>query len=193
MKLRRKCRYGVAGYSLVEMMMTLAIGLIMVAVALPTMVGAIQSYRLNSASQQLASLIELTRYTAIRRNAAVMSLQMKTMGDGTYFFVDLNGDTNPDANDPMMILPSDMKLAASQCPQPDSSIPGMAATQNFANHVTFDYRGTVNFPPGGQLRTYFLTLGYTNQVQYGCRAITVTPMGQTKVWKAPDNGNWMGM
>jgi prepilin-type N-terminal cleavage/methylation domain-containing protein len=64
MKSRRKCRYGVAGYSLVEMMMTLAIGLIMVAVALPTMVGAIQSYRLNSASQQLASLIELTRYTA---------------------------------------------------------------------------------------------------------------------------------
>jgi type II secretory pathway pseudopilin PulG len=164
-----------------------------VAVALPTMVGAIQSYRLNSASQQLASLIELTRYTAIRRNAAVMSLQMKTTGDGTYFFVDLNGDTNPDANDPMMILPSDMKLAASQCPQPDSSIPGMAATQNFADHVTFDYRGTVNFPPGGQLRTYFLTLGYTNQVQYGCRAITVTPMGQTKVLKAPDNGNWMGM
>ena len=192
MKLRGKCRYGIAGYSLVEMMMTLAIGLIMVAVALPTLVGAIQSYRLNSVSQQVANLIELTRYSAIHRNA-VMSLQMKAMGDGTYFFVDLNGNTNPDANEPTFILPSDMKLAASQCPQPDSSIPGLASTQNFANQITFDYRGTVNFSPGSQIHTYFLALGYTSQAQYGCRAITVTPMGQTKVWKAPDNGNWMGM
>jgi len=192
MKSRQKCHSAVSGYSLVEMMMTLAIGLIMVAVALPTMVGAIQSYRLNSVSQQVANLIELTRYSAIHRNT-VMSLQMKTMGDGTYFFVDLNGNTNPDANEPTLVLPSDMKLAASQCPQPDSSIPGLASTQNFANQITFDYRGTVNFSPGSQIHTYFLALGYTSQAQYGCRAITVTPMGQTKVWKAPDNGNWMGM
>ena len=53
------------GYSLVEMVMTLAIGLILVSVALPILVGAIQSYRLNSIAQQTADLIELTRYTAI--------------------------------------------------------------------------------------------------------------------------------
>jgi prepilin-type N-terminal cleavage/methylation domain-containing protein len=192
MKSGQKCRSVVGGYSLVEMMMTLAVGLILVSVALPTMVGAVQAYRLNSISQQLAGLIDLTRYTAIRRNT-VLTLQMKSVSDGTYFFVDLNGNGSPDANEPMLILPSDMQLASTQCPQPDSNIQGLAATQNFAGQVTFDYRGTINFAPGSQIKTYFLALGYSNQAQYGCRAVTVTPMGQTKVWRSPDNGTWMGM
>jgi len=57
----------------------------------------------------------------------------------------------------------------------------------------FDYRGTVNFTGGGPTWAYFLALAYTNQAQYGCRAITVSPMGQTKTWKAPAGGTWTGM
>ena len=172
--------------------MTLTVGLILVSVALPTMVGAIQSYRLNSVSQQVASLIELTRYTAIRRNS-VMTLQMKKVNGNTYFFVDLNGNVTPDANEPMLILPSDMQLVNGQTSTPDSTSTGLKPTQEFAGQITFDYRGTVSFPAGGSINPYFLALGYVNQAQYGCRAITVTAMGQTKVWKAPDNAAWIGM
>jgi len=191
MKLSRyKCLSETAGYSLVEMMMTLAIGLILVSVALPTMIGAIQGYRLNSVSQQVASLVELTRYTAIRRNSVVRA---RTTPDNTVFFIDLNGNGTLDSGEPMVMLPSDMQLANGQCPKPDPKTPGLASTVDFAGQITFDYRGTLNFPPGGQLVTYFLALGYTNQAQYGCRAITVTPMGQTKLWKAPDKAYWTGM
>ena len=191
MKLSRyKCLSETAGYSLVEMMMTLAIGLILVSVALPTMIGAIQGYRLNSVSQQVASLVELTRYTAIRRNSVVRA---RTTPDNTVFFIDLNGNGTLDSGEPMVMLPSDMQLANGQCPKPDPKTPGLASTVDFAGQITFDYRGTLNFPPGGQLVTYFLALGYTNQAQYGCRAITVTPMGQTKLWKAPDHSTWIGM
>jgi hypothetical protein len=172
------------------MMMTLAIGLILVSVALPTMIGAIQGYRLNSVSQQVASLVELTRYTAIRRNSVVRA---RTTPDNTVFFIDLNGNGTLDSGEPMVMLPSDMQLANGQCPKPDPKTPGLASTVDFAGQITFDYRGTLNFPPGGQLVTYFLALGYTNQAQYGCRAITVTPMGQTKLWKAPDHSTWIGM
>jgi prepilin-type N-terminal cleavage/methylation domain-containing protein len=193
MKSRRGAiRCGQFGYSLIEMVMTLTVGLILVSVALPTMVGAIQSYRLNSVSQQVASLIELTRYTAIRRNS-VMTLQMKNVNGNTYFFVDLNGNVTPDANEPMLILPSDMQLANGQTSTPDSTSTGLKPTQDFAGQITFDYRGTVSFPAGGSINPYFLALGYVNQAQYGCRAITVTPMGQTKLWKAPDNAAWTGM
>ena len=187
---RHKCLSETAGYSLVEMMMTLAIGLILVSVALPTMIGAIQGYRLNSVSQQVASLVELTRYTAIRRNSVVRA---RTTPDNTVFFIDLNGNGTLDSGEPMVMLPSDMQLANGQCPKPDPKTPGLASTVDFAGQITFDYRGTLNFPPGGQLVTYFLALGYTNQAQYGCRAITVTPMGQTKLWKAPDHSTWIGM
>jgi len=189
---RRKCLLKIAGYSLVEMMMTLAIGLILVAVALPTMIGAIQAYRLNSMSQQVASLIELTRYTAIRRNA-LMTLQMKVNNGTTVFFIDLNGNNTLDANEPLVMLPTDMQLANNQSLTPDASSIGLASTLDFTNQITFDYRGTVSLPPGSPLAAYFLALGYVNQAQYGCRAVTVTPMGQTKMWKTSGYGTWTGM
>src|ERR1700738_1660397 len=117
---RRRCLSEAAGYSLVEMMMTLAIGLILVSVALPTMIGAIQAYRLNSVSQQVASLIELTRYTAIRRNS-IINLKQTAQNGNTIRFLDRDGDTQLGVREPMVMLPSDMQLANGQCPKPDSS------------------------------------------------------------------------
>jgi prepilin-type N-terminal cleavage/methylation domain-containing protein len=187
-----KCPPKAAGYSLVEMMVTLAIGLILVSVALPTMIGAIQSYRLSSTSQQVANLIELTRYTAIRRNA-VMTMQMAVNNGRTIFYVDLNGNGLPDANEPIVILPTDMQLANNQPLTPGPASFGFAPTQNFTTQISFDYRGTVNYPVGGQAAAYFLALGFVNQAQFGCRAITVTPMGATKVWKTVGNGTWTRM
>jgi Tfp pilus assembly protein FimT len=172
--------------------MTLAIGLILASIALPAVVSAIQSYRLNSVAQQVANLVELTRYTAIRRNS-VMTLQMAPVKGNTVFFIDLNGNTQPDANEPMVVLPGDMQLANKQPLTPNASSTGLATTQDFTTQLAFDYRGTVNYPVGGPIAAYFLALGYTNQAQYGCRAITVTPMGQTKVWKAAASGTWSGM
>ena len=190
--LRRKCPRKITGYSLVEMMVTLAVGLILVSVALPTMIGAIQSYRLNSTSQQIANLIELTRYTAIRRNA-VMSMQMTVSNGSTIFYVDLNGNGSLDPTEAMVILPSDMQLANNQPLTPGPASTGLAPTQNFISQINFDYRGTVNFPPGSQTAAYFLAIGFTNQAQYGSRAITVTPMGQTKAWKTVGSSAWTGM
>src|ERR1700730_17924470 len=107
---RRKCLLKIAGYSLVEMMMTLAIGLILVAVALPTMIGAIQAYRLNSVSQQVASLIELTRYTAIRRNS-VMTLKQVPNSNPIVLYIGLSGDGQLDATEPLVMLANDMQIA----------------------------------------------------------------------------------
>jgi prepilin-type N-terminal cleavage/methylation domain-containing protein len=188
---RRKCLPKVAGYSLVEMMVTLAIGLIMVSIALPAMIGAIQGYRLNSIAQQTANLIDLTRYAAIRHNT-VVSLQKTVQNGRTVLFVDLDGDGNLGANEPLVMLPSDMQLTNSS-DTPDPSCPGMAGTQRVTSTITFDSRGTLNYIGGLAPAPYLLALGYTNQAQFGCRAVTVTPMGQTKTWKAPDHVAWNAM
>jgi type IV fimbrial biogenesis protein FimT len=189
---RESFRRNELGLTLVEMVMTLAIGLIMVSVALPVLVGAIQNYRLNSMAQQTANFVELARYTAIRRNTSVSMLQTVQSGN-TVFFIDLKGDGALDVGDPMLMLPSDMQIANGQSLTPDKASIGIAKLQDFAGTITFDYRGTVNYPPGGATGPYFLALGYTNQTQYGCRAVTVIPMGQTKLWKAPAGGPWTWM
>jgi type IV fimbrial biogenesis protein FimT len=180
------------GLTLVEMVMTLAIGLIMVSVALPVLVGAIQNYRLNSMAQQTANFVELARYTAIRRNTTVSMLQAPPNGN-TVFYIDLNGNGKLDVGEPMLMLPSDMQIANGQSLTPDKASIGTPGLQDFAGTITFDYRGTVNYPAGSPTGPYFLALGYTNQTQYGCRAVTVIPMGQTKLWKAPAGGPWTWM
>jgi len=189
---RRSFRSNELGLTLVEMVMTLAIGLIMVSMALPMLVGAVQNYRLNSMVQQTANFVELARYTAIRRNAPVSMLQ-KVQSGNTVLFIDSNGNGTLDAGEPMLMLPSDMQIANGQSLTPDPASTGISPLQDFAGTITFDYRGTVNFPTGGATGAYFLALGYTNQAQYGCRAVTVIPMGQTKLWRALASGTWTWM
>jgi prepilin-type N-terminal cleavage/methylation domain-containing protein len=193
---RRSSRRNGHGFTLVETVMTLAIGLILVSMAIPVMVGAIQNYRLNSMAQQTANFVELARYTAIRRNT-VVTMRQKAQSANTVLYIDLKGDTALDVGDPMLMLPSDMQIANGQCPKPNPSTPGLdpvfASAQDFAGTISFDYRGTVNFPAGSPRGAYFLSLGYTNQAQYGCRAVTVMPMGQTKIWKAAAGGLWTWM
>jgi type IV fimbrial biogenesis protein FimT len=181
------------GFSLFEMMVTLAVGLVMASVALPFVVGAVQRYRLNGIAQQTASLIDLTRYTAIRRNKLI-SLQKTTQNGNTVLYVDVNGNAKLDASDPMIMLPSDMQIANSDSLTPPSTSMGLGATTSFSTKITFDYRGIVYPNPGDPVeQAYFLALGYVSQAQYGTRAVTVTPMGQTKIWTAPDGGTWSGM
>ena len=172
--------------------MTLAVGLILVSVALPVLVGAIQNYRLNSMVQQTANFVELARYTAIRRNT-IVSMRQTAQSGNTVFYIDLNGNGKLDAGEPMLMLPSDMQIANGQPLTPDKASIGTPLLQDFAGTIRFDYRGTVNYPAGGPTGPYFLALGYTSQAQYGCRAITVIPMGQTKLWKAPAGGTWTWM
>jgi type IV fimbrial biogenesis protein FimT len=189
---RRLFRTNEVGLTLVEMVMTLAVGLILVSVSLPVLVGAIQNYRLNSMVQQAANFVQLTRYTAIRRNT-IVSMRQTAQNGNTVFYIDLNGNGALDAGEPMLMLPTDMQIANGQSLTPDSASIGTPGLQDFAGTITFDYRGTVNYPGGGPTGPYFLALGYTNQTQYGCRAVTVIPMGQTKLWKAPAGGPWTWM
>ena len=185
----RKCPSRVAGYSLVEMMMTLAIGLILASVAMPMMIGAIQNYRLNSAAQQVANLIDLTRYTAIRNNK-VTNLQRMVQNGITILYIDLDGNGQMQANEPRVMLPSDIVFANGDSLIPARATTGLANMQDFSNQIAFDSRGVVSFGGGMATGPYFLALGFSTRVDSGYRAITVTPMGQTKLWRGPANGAW---
>jgi prepilin-type N-terminal cleavage/methylation domain-containing protein len=181
-----------AGFSLIETLATITIALVLFSLALPVLMGAIQNYRLNGMAQQAASLVDLARYSAIRRNMLV-SLQQTTQSGNTVLYVDLNGNGSLDANEPLVLIPSDMQLANGQSLTPPTTSMGLGTTLDFNDKITFDYRGVVNYPSGVSPAPYFIALAYTSQTQYGTRAVTLTPMGQTKMWKAPSGGSWAGM
>jgi len=189
----RKClrwvARSVAGYSLVEMMMTLAIALILLSVAMPMMVGAIQGYRLNSAAQQVANFIDLARYTAIRNNKLLIVREDVSTGR-VILYMDFNSNNQWDANEPRIILPSDVAVANGDALLPARNSFGLPVLQDFATQITFDSRGVLNFAGGISPTSYVLALGFSTQVGSGYRAVTVTPMGQTKMWKGPASGAW---
>jgi Tfp pilus assembly protein FimT len=173
------------------MMMTLAIALILLSVAMPMMVGAIQGYRLNSAAQQVSNFVDLARYTAIRNNKTVI-VQSGVIAGRVTLYMDFDGDSQMDPNEPRIILPSDIVIANTDSLLPDRAGFGLVSTgmQDFTSQITFDSRGVLNFAGGIAPTSYFLALGFSTQVGSGYRAVTVTPMGQTKMWKGPASGAW---
>jgi Tfp pilus assembly protein FimT len=181
-----------AGFSLFELVATLAVLFVVMAIALPTLTATIAGYRLGSSAEQLANFMELTRFSAIKRNTTV-NLLTTFQGNNTVFYADLNGNGALDAGEPQVLLPSDMFIANGQTGVPPASDTGLPSTQDFTSQISFDYRGTVTSGGGLAPSAYFLVIGLVGQPQYGFRAITVTPMGQTKAWTAAAGGHWKAM
>jgi Tfp pilus assembly protein FimT len=171
----------------VEIVAALAIGLILAAIAIPIIFNSLQQYRLNNAVQQAASLLQLTRYTAIRRNANT-SLKSTTQAGNTILYIDLDNNSTLTPADPQILLPADLQIANGQPQVPPGTGTGLPTPQDFTTvqAITFDSRGTVN-----TTNAIFLAIAHRDQARYGARAVTVTKMGQAKTWIAAGNA-WQG-
>ncbi|KGO99393.1 GspH/FimT family pseudopilin [Novilysobacter defluvii] len=67
----RMCR-GPHGFTLVELMVTLAVAAVVVTMAVPSFTSLINSNRLGSAANQLVAALQAARIEAVRRNARVV-------------------------------------------------------------------------------------------------------------------------
>ncbi len=90
------------GVSLIEIMVTIAIGIILVSAGLPTMSSWVQSNQLNSRASSLASVLRAARSEALTRNNTV-TLATTTSGDWSGIidmYMDTSGDNDAfDASD----------------------------------------------------------------------------------------------
>jgi prepilin-type N-terminal cleavage/methylation domain-containing protein len=191
------------GFSLVELVLSLAVLLVITTLAIPVVVRSLQTYQLNSTASQLAGMLKFTKFDAIRQNTHV-SFQIVQSGTNWIVWADSNGDNIPDGAEPQMVIP----IAGNDTLLPQSSVPSpspIAATlgsggntlpwtvQSGSNaSVMFDQRGVVVSGAGGAVvsTVYALYLGNPNDPNAGYRAVITLPSGAVQVWTSSSAGNW---
>ncbi len=177
----------VSGFTLAELLIAFVVLLTIAAVATPAVMQSWHSYRLSSAAGDVASLLARARYEAIRQNTT-LNCSLTQQGSNEGLWIDLNKNGAVDPGEPIVLLPADIELVgAGTAPSPASM--NYASVATLAGSVAFNARGVVDYGSSAPV-VYALYLGVSGAPEYGYRAVTVTPMGQVKLWSASAGGAW---
>jgi Tfp pilus assembly protein PilE len=197
---RTRRRSRIAGYSMVELAVSLAVLLILTAIAIPSLTRSIRTYQLNDAAARLSDMLKFTRFEAVRRNTAV-TLRIRRNGNDWSVWTDSNNNGNADPTDKQILIsgfatllraggspgpPNSASITAVLC-QAASSCPAATLTtlSGANNSVSFDARGAVS-----PLAADVLYLGSPTNPGFGYRAVVLLPSGATQIWTAPARGPW---
>ncbi len=183
------------GFSLTELVVTLAVALILMAIGLPSFLRAYHTYLLTNSASQMADILRLTRYEAIRLNKQVnCQIQQTYAGDPTLTLVwaDSNQNGQLDTGEKMIVLGPSGNLVA-------GSVPGASAMLSQAvsgtvpvapaptgTVVTFDSRGAV---VSANVNVFYLSSAIAPDAGY--RAVLLMPAGSIQIWTADATGNWL--
>jgi len=189
--------WGVArsrGFSLTELVVTLAVMLVLAAIAIPSITRAFAVYQLNDCASRVAGILKFTRYEAIRLNKPVPGTILAT-GPNWSVFADTNGNGVPDPTEAIdIIVPPLTLLPAGGMPNtsPISNTlgsPSLVLTSASAMNTTiiFDSRGAVL--SGNYSLVYVLYLGNPADTDIGYRAVVLMPSGMVQVWSSA-TGTW---
>jgi prepilin-type N-terminal cleavage/methylation domain-containing protein len=95
---------GESGYSMIELLMVVALIAIMAAVSLPNIAGYIRNYRIRGATQQIAGEIQTARNKGITKNTNQgVAFSVLDANTYRYFIID---DTSPVGLGPLRQLPA---------------------------------------------------------------------------------------
>jgi prepilin-type N-terminal cleavage/methylation domain-containing protein len=182
-----------AGFTLTELIVALAVGLVLMAVGLPAFMHAYHSYQLSGAATQVAGILRLTRYEAIRLNKPVNCLIQPSAANPalTNLWADSNANNQLDPTEKMILLGGAGNLVNSGVPNTSELITnaigvGTVTTASVGSTISFDARGAVMAPPG--VTVFYLTS--TLAPEAGYRAVFLLPAGSIQVWTSDSVGNW---
>lgn len=183
------------GFSTVELVVTLAVILVLVAIAIPTLTRVFAVYQLNDAANRLASVLKFTRYEAIRLNKQVNGVVLAT-GTDWVVFADTIKNGVPDPTETQDLITGAVTLMpAAGLPSPTPITNQLGASGlalsvlSGANaSITFDQRGAVVSPNNSTV--YVLYLGNPSNPALGYRAVVLLPSGMVHIWTAGQGGTW---
>jgi Tfp pilus assembly protein FimT len=181
---------------LTELVVALAVGLILMGVALPSFLRAYRSYQLSNAATQVSDILRLTRYEAIRLNKPINCVFQPDTTDPTMTHASLT-DTS---GNPLTGLSAKTILLGSAGNLVDAgSVPGAAALPAKAAlgatvpvgvpptgaTLQFDARGAL---ASGNVDAFYLNSPSAPDAGY--RAVLLMPAGSIQIWTGDSAGNW---
>jgi len=189
-------RSTIAGFSVVELVISLCVMLILSAIAIPTLMRSLRAYQLNDAATRLASMLKFTRFEAVRRNKQV-NFVMQTSGTGYLVGTDSDrsGALDPTEKQELIagfatLLPSGVAPAPSAITAALGGTPPTVVYGSSSATVTFDARGAIRVGGTVSNSVFVFYIGSINDPAPGYRAVILLPAGTTQIWSAPSAGPW---
>src|SRR5215467_4175006 len=173
-----------SGLSTLELVVSMTIALIISALAIPSITKTVRVYQLNDAATQVAGIVKLTRFEAIRRNTAISCVTSQAIANGpANLWSDTNGDNVEQNTEKQVALGASATLLV-EAVVPSASalasavgVPTITALNPASDSVRFDQRGAVT--PSG---VYAIYVGNNTGTDNGFRAVVVLPAGSVQVW-----------
>ena len=177
-----------AGYTTVELVVTLAAMMIISAIAMPSITRSVRIYQLNQAADQLAGILKFTRFEAIRRNSPINCVNAQAGVDRpANVWSDNNGDGVAQPTEKQIVLGTNNTLVPASA-VPDTrdlaaavGAPELTAVNPAAGSVRFDQRGAV--VPAATVYVFYV--GNAAAPENGFRAVVILPSGSVQVWSYP--------
>ena len=184
-----------SGFSLLELLIVVAITVVVAAMAAPRFTTIVSNYRLKSSASSISGILQQCRMSAVRSNRAVLTLAATDHGM-QQLYVDSNGDGNFSQGEPTVILPNKITLQTTGAPADvttTSGLVGTAPTKFYTTPAQFNARGLPCVVIGGVCKNFDTGsnkfVGYVyylksdnmlGRTQWA--AVTVTPAGRIKTW-----------
>lgn len=182
------------GYSVVELLVSMALISIFSVMAAPRLIGTYRAYQMDDMASQVAAQIKFTRYEAIRRNNVTNCLNSPQAAQGGLLTMYTQDPKAPNAN----VQPNEKQMVFSATAPATlaaaGAVPNSASLTSAVNggalttvppangSITFDGRGAKTVPAG-------VSVYWVGNAVYGWRAVTVTPSGSVQVWSSA-TGTW---
>jgi prepilin-type N-terminal cleavage/methylation domain-containing protein len=189
------------GFSLMELMIVLAVVLILAAMATPRLMSTVNDISLRYAASDFGGLVQSARIQAVRRNTSYTILQGNLPSGTPAFYLDLpkagvytNGDPMLPISPAITVFPG----IGSGAPNEGAFIAGLNFTVNPGGAApSFNARGLPCIAVGnacpqtpGQGFVLFMSKAATmGGVPWA--AVVINPSGHIQLWTSDINGNWI--
>jgi prepilin-type N-terminal cleavage/methylation domain-containing protein len=177
-----------AGFSLLEMLIVVAVLLAIAALAVPNMMSTISNYRLRGAASNIAGIVQTMRMRAIHDNR-IYTLRTGTWNGARLAYVDLNGNGSFDSTtpEPSVQFPTGVSLVAGWGPSITSMQLGYTPQNPGTVAPTFGFMGLPCVMVSGICKTTIngYPVGFVifvTDTRGAWAASTVSPAARVRTW-----------